>query len=83
MLDPKYLRKNLEEIVAYEANCTYQPEDLCGVSLAEFSNEVIDSVCCGSKFQLYDGSPTEGPAVLALHKYKVIFNDDNFTITNF
>jgi len=76
-------RKSLEEIVAYEANCTYQPDDLCGVRITEFNNEAIDSTCCGSKFQLYDGSPIEGPASLALYKYKVIFNTDDFTITNF
>ena len=75
-------RKSLEEIVAYDGNCTYNPEARCAAKITNFSNEASDT-CCGSVFQLFDGVPSKGPASLALYEYKVTFSGDNFTIRNF
>ena len=75
-------RKSLEEIVAYDGNCTYNPEARCAAKITNFSNEATDT-CCGSVFQLFDGVPSKGPASLALYEYKVTFSGDNFTIRNF
>jgi len=74
-------RKSLDEIMAYDGNCTYQPSARCGVKLSTDQISATDS-CCGSVFQLYDGFPTKGPATLPLYEYKVTVENERVTITN-
>ena len=74
-------RKSLEEIVAYDGNCTYKPEDRCGVQLVENEQSAKDS-CCGSVFQLFDGNPISGPASLPLYDYRVLIDNDRVIIIN-
>lgn len=74
-------RRSLEEIVAFEANCTYKPDERCGTKLVNNETNAKDS-CCGSVFQLFDGYPISGPATLPLYDYKVFMDNDRVIIMN-
>lgn len=65
-------RRSMDEFVAFDRVCTYQPKNLCAVEV-ESSNVQLKDACCGSKFLLYDGSPSNGPASRALKQYNVSF----------
>ncbi len=72
-------RVNINEFKAYDASCTYNPND--AKSIVEI--EEIYGVCksCGSKFNLILGGYVEkAPATLALKKYTVKFNQTAQTL---
>ncbi len=66
-------RQTPEVIVAYDARSTYNIEDNCYVEVTE-DGVFAEDPCSGSKWLLYDGSVSEGPASRALLEYEVEFN---------
>ncbi len=74
-------RQSLNQFIAIERNCTFQPLSECAdVSVDNSSLFLIDS-CCNSTFD-FNGFPTGGPATLPLRQYRTILNDNLLTITN-
>ena len=74
-------RQSLNQFIAIERNCTFQPLSECAdVSVDNSSLFLIDS-CCNSTFD-YNGFPTGGPATLPLRQYRTILNENLLTITN-
>ena len=74
-------RQSLNEYIAIERNCTFQPLDECAdVSVDNSTLFLIDS-CCNSTFD-FNGFPTGGPATLPLRQYRTILNENLLTITN-
>ena len=68
------LNKNGFEFTAYDRTCPYQVNDSCNLLwVIPNTLTVIDS-CCGSKFNLLDGSVMNGPATKALKAYNTSFS---------
>lgn len=74
----------------YDRICSYQPSNPCArIEIEEngFYLQCGETVngefepCCGSKF-LWDGFPTDGPALYPLAEYRVYRNGNLLTITN-
>ncbi|MGQ0827706.1 MAG: hypothetical protein ACT4ON_04865, partial [Bacteroidota bacterium] len=61
-------RKSSSEFMAYDRNCTYRSGDPypCATISVDASNIIATDTCCNSKFSIYDGSVTQGPAGLPL-----------------
>jgi hypothetical protein len=68
-------RTDLESFIAYDATCTYDPEDAWGrVKIDETGVFATDTVC-DSKFSLLmDGNVLSGPASIPLKIYNVDYN---------
>ncbi len=75
-------RKSLEEFVALDRHCPYQPADLCRVHVDDTDVLARDTTCCGSAFLIMDGSVTQGPASLGLQRYNTSFNGSILRIYN-
>ncbi|MBK9077005.1 MAG: hypothetical protein IPL77_18935 [Flavobacteriales bacterium] len=75
-------RKTMDEFVAMDSHCTYQPTELCKVHVDDSEVIARDTTCCGSAFLLLDGSVTEGPAALGLKRYNTNFNGTTLRIFN-
>jgi hypothetical protein len=73
-------RVNNLTYVAYERNCSYQPNDAC----ATVDGQPLDmkDSCCGSLFSYADGKPTNGPAWRPLNKYQTSLSGNTLTITD-
>jgi len=68
--------------MAYDRNCTYNPSDAKANLVVDGSNiSAVDS-SCGSKFLLYDGSVTKGPAAFPLKAYQTTVNGSAIHIFN-
>lgn len=75
-------RKTMDEFVALDRHCTYQPENVCQVHVDDTQVMARDTVCCGSGFLIMDGSVTQGPAAIALKSYNTTFNGSILRIYN-
>lgn len=75
-------RRTMDEFVALDRHCTYQPENLCQVHVDDSQVMARDTVCCGSGFLIMDGSVTQGPAAIALKSYNTTFNGSILRIYN-
>jgi nitrite reductase/ring-hydroxylating ferredoxin subunit len=75
-------RKSPDEFTALDRHCTFQPEDLCRVTVDDSQVMARDTSCCHSAFLLLDGSVTEAPAVLGLKRYNTTFNGTILRIFN-
>ena len=75
-------RKTLDEFVALDRHCPYQPEALCRVVVDDSEVMARDTACCHSAFLIMDGSVTEGPATLGLQRYNTSFNGTVLRIYN-
>jgi nitrite reductase/ring-hydroxylating ferredoxin subunit len=63
-------RKSIDEYMAYERNCTYQPSNNCATVTVDNTNLMAIDSCCGSKFLLTDGSVIKSPATYPLKQYR-------------
>lgn len=75
-------RANIDEFVALDRHCPYQPENLCRVNVDESDIIARDSACCHSAFLLNGGLVTEGPAAANLQRYNTSFNGTTLRIYN-
>jgi len=75
-------RKSLNEYLAFERTCTYQPGKNCAVEIDE-SAIIPKCPCCFSKFLLSaEGSVIEGPAVMPLKQYQTSLVGNSLHIYN-
>lgn len=72
-------RKTSSTYLAFERNCSFQPNDACATvdALALF----MQDACCGSTFN-YNGDPTGGLAWRPLQQYKTSLSGNTLTITD-
>lgn len=77
-------RKSPSEFMAYDRNCTYQSNDPypCATVDVDPSNIIVTDTCCNSKFSIFDGSVTQGPAGLPLKAYNTTFDGNTLHIYN-
>jgi len=74
-------KKNASTYLAFERNCSYQPNQACATVNVHTSNLFMEDVCCGSTFS-WDGLPTGGIAWRPLRQYQTILNGNLLTITD-
>jgi hypothetical protein len=73
-------RKNSSTFLAFERNCSFQPNDACATVDVEIAfSRMLDS-CCGSSFN-FDGNPTGGPAWRPLRQYTTIYSASTSALT--
>lgn len=74
--------RSVDEFLAYERNCPYQPSNDC--ALVEVDNSAVMAVdsCCNSQFLLLDGSIIQGPATTMLRQYQTSFDGTTLHVFN-
>ncbi|HMP99870.1 MAG TPA: hypothetical protein PKC24_08820 [Cyclobacteriaceae bacterium] len=75
-------RRDQNTIMAYERNCSFQPNDACATVNVHPSGLFMTDPCCNSNFSFENGFPTAGIAWRPLHRYRTIFDGINLTITD-
>ena len=75
-------RVSNDEFNAYDRHCTYDTSNSCGLVSIEVNNITGKDDCCSSKFSIYDGSVTQGPAGLPLKQYNTSFDGQVLRIFN-
>ncbi len=75
-------RKNASTYLAYEQNCSYQPNSACATVNIDVSTLFMICSCCSSTFDFGSGLPTSGPAWRPLRKYETSLNGSTLTITD-
>ncbi|WP_223816126.1 Rieske (2Fe-2S) protein [Adhaeribacter rhizoryzae] len=75
------IRENANRYRAIERNCSYKPEDACGIVEVDASNLFLKDPCCGSQFDL-TGQVTGGPATYPLRQYGTTLQGNFLYITN-
>ncbi|MFN8255424.1 MAG: hypothetical protein U0W24_07025 [Bacteroidales bacterium] len=76
------VRTDFESFMAYDATCTYDPEDAWGKVEIDNTGIIAYDKICNSKFSLMlDGTPMEGPATIPLKVYQVQFDPNLNTLT--
>ena len=74
-------RENTTTYLAFERNCSYQPNDACATVDIHSSTLFMQDACCGSTFS-FKGVPTGGPAWRPLQQYKTSLVGSTLTITD-
>ena len=67
-------RKSIDQVMAYDRHCTYQPENSCGQVEVESNNFTAVDSCCFSKFEIDNGTAIQTPATLSLKQYRTSFD---------
>lgn len=75
-------RKSVSEFIAYERNCTYQPNTPCATVFVDVNGLILRDTCCGSKFLITDGSVNQTPATIPLTRYQTTFDGNEVHIFN-
>lgn len=75
-------KRGVNDYVAYERACTYDPESTCDGLNVKTDFVTLDDDCCDSEFLIFDGSVSHGPATYALVQYRTYFDGTVLTITN-
>jgi nitrite reductase/ring-hydroxylating ferredoxin subunit len=76
-------RSSVDEFIAYERNCTYQPYNNCSIVDVDSTNIfIVDIDCCNSKFSIIDGVPVNGPASQLLKQYSTSYDGNVLRIYN-
>ena len=70
------------EFTAFDRTCTFNVEENCQITTDESLVFASDTVCCGSKFLLLDGSVNEGPALYPLKRYETSFDGTYLHVYN-
>ena len=73
---------SINEYIAYERNCTFQPNNACAQIHLDNSMIFATDSCCNSKFLLLDGSVIEGPAINPLKTYNTSFDGTFINVFN-
>ncbi|HET9488040.1 MAG TPA: hypothetical protein VFO54_11410 [Chryseosolibacter sp.] len=68
--------------LAYEANCSYQPNSACATVEIHVSTLYMFCACCSSSFDFATGYPTGGPAWRPLRRYETSLSGSTLTITD-
>lgn len=62
-------RLSQDKFNAFERMCSYQSSDTCAYVSIDSAISSVGCKCCGSRFQLIDGSPILPPASASLRAY--------------
>lgn len=63
-----------DQYMAYDRNCTFNPSASNAFVSVDSTNVSAVDTSCGSKFLLYDGSVTKGPATFGLKQYNTLLS---------
>ena len=74
--------KSGSEYIAYEANCSFQPNSACATVEVHASTLYMFCACCSSNFDFSTGYPTGGPAWRPLRQYSTSLNGSTLIITD-
>lgn len=74
--------QSTSNFIAYDRNCSYQPNNACATVGMHSSTLYMVDDCCGSTFDLATGQPTGGVAWRPLRKYQTILSGSELVITN-
>lgn len=74
-------KKNATTYLAFERNCTYQPNSACATVDVHSSTFFMQDACCGSMFN-WEGNPTGGPAWRPMLQYVTILSGTQLIITD-
>ncbi len=72
-------RKNSTTYLAFERNCSFQPNDACATVDVHASTLFMQDACCGSSFN-FEGKPTGGSAWRPLQQYETTLSGNTLTI---
>jgi nitrite reductase/ring-hydroxylating ferredoxin subunit len=75
-------RVDANTYLAYERNCSFQPNEACATVDIHISQLYMFDPCCGSSFSFTDGSPLGGVAWRPLRRYRTDVNSEILTITD-
>lgn len=75
-------RHSLEEFVAFERTCPYDPSVTTARIEVEESGLILVDSTCGSRFLIIDGSVYEGPCTRSLKQYSTAFDGIYLRIWN-
>jgi nitrite reductase/ring-hydroxylating ferredoxin subunit len=75
-------RINASTFVAYERNCSYQPNNACATVEVDASGLFMTDPCCSSSFSFTSGTPTGGPAWRPLRQYRTSVINSDLSITD-
>lgn len=75
-------RRTHDEFVTFDRHCTYDVTNPCGQVMVDSTDFAAIDTCCGSVFQLYDGSVSNGPAIYPLAAYPTTFDGNVLRIQN-
>lgn len=75
-------RKSLNEFVAFERACPYDPLTEGAQVRVDESDITCSCPVCGSRFILTDGTPFEGPSHFPLKQYTAIYDGSMLYISN-
>ncbi len=75
-------RLSMEEFLAYDRCCSYEPREPCERIQMEPSGLTMIDSCCGSRFIILDGTPIEGPATRMLRQYRTMFDGRYLRVYN-
>ncbi|HEU5148564.1 MAG TPA: hypothetical protein VFT90_17675 [Chryseosolibacter sp.] len=68
--------------IAYERNCSFQPNSACATVEVHVSTLYMLCPCCSSSFDLATGFPTGGPAWRPLRQYETSLTGSTLTVTD-
>jgi len=75
-------RLSMEEFLAYDRCCSYQPRVSCEIVDVEESGLTMKCPCCNSRFLILDGTVIEGPATQILRQYRTFFDGQYLSVFN-
>lgn len=70
-------RQSYEVINAYERRCTYNLPNSCGTGVVDSTNFFVDCDCDGTRYSIFDGTVTQGPAPTSLYMYRTSFDPNS------
>lgn len=75
-------RLNTSTILAFERNCSFQPQDACATVNVHPSGLYMNDACCGSTFRFDSGNPSGGSAWRPLVQYSTTLIGNTLTISD-
>jgi len=70
-------RATMSEFRAFDRMCTSKTHEPHRVDLSQSSNFILECSMCRSRFNITDGSVTQGPASFNLTEYQCFYNQTN------
>lgn len=75
-------RESATSYLAWERNCSFQPNEACATVNIDASGLFMADACCGSTFSFERGNPTGGVAWRPLRRYSTSLSSSTLTITD-
>ena len=72
--------QSVDQYMAYDRDCPYNPTATNAIVRVDSTNVTVVDTSCGSKFLLYDGSVTKGPATFGLKAYNTTLSGNALRI---